>query len=76
MKDLFPGHFKESQENLREVWDTCLFVFDANILLNLYRYSDTTRREFLRIIERIKVRVWLPHRSAAPFCKPSSYGSS
>ncbi|MCK4619810.1 MAG: DUF4935 domain-containing protein, partial [Desulfobacterales bacterium] len=67
MKDLFPGHFKESQENLREVWDTCLFVFDANILLNLYRYSDTTRREFLRIIERIKVRVWLPHRSAEEY---------
>ena len=64
MKDLFPGHFKESEEKLREVWDTSLFVFDANILLNLYRYSDTTRKEFLRILEKIKDRVWLPHRAA------------
>ena len=67
MKDLFPGHFKESQENLREVWDTCVFVFDANILLNLYRYSDTTRNEFLRLLEKIKDRVWLPHRAAEEY---------
>ena len=67
MKDLFPGHFKESDGHLREVWDTSLFVFDANILLNLYRYSDTTRSEFLRILEEIKNRVWLPHRAAEEY---------
>ncbi|CAK8721647.1 PIN like domain-containing protein [Candidatus Electrothrix laxa] len=67
MKDLFPGYFKESQENLREIWDSCIFVFDANILLNLYRYSDTTRNEFLGLIEKIKDRVWLPHRAAEEY---------
>ena len=67
MKDLFPGHFKESEGHLREVWDTSLFVFDANILLNLYRYSDTTRSEFLRILDKIKSRVWLPHRAAEEY---------
>lgn len=67
MKDLFPGHFKESQENLREAWDSCIFVFDANILLNLYRYSDSTRNEFLRLLEKIKDRVWLPHRAAEEY---------
>lgn len=67
MKDLFPGHFKESERKLREVWDTSLFVFDANILLNLYRYSDTTRSEFLRILERIKARAWIPHRAAEEY---------
>jgi len=67
MKDLFPGHFKESDKSLREVWDTSLFVFDANILLNLYRYSDTTRNEFLRILDKIKDRAWLPHRAAEEY---------
>lgn len=67
MKDLFPGHFKESESHLREVWDTSLFVFDANILLNLYRYSDTTRSEFLRILQKIKNRAWLPHRAAEEY---------
>jgi len=67
MKDLFPGHFKESESSLREVWNTSLFVFDANILLNLYRYSDATRNEFLRILETIKDRAWLPHRAAEEY---------
>jgi hypothetical protein len=67
MKDLFPGNFRESQESLREVWDSCIFVFDANILLNLYRYSDTTRSEFLRLLTKIKDRVWLPHRAAEEY---------
>lgn len=67
MKNLFPGHFKESDENLKKVWDTCLFVFDANILLNFYRYSDTTRKEFLSLLDKIRARVWLPHRAAEEY---------
>ncbi|RAR64678.1 hypothetical protein BCL93_101504 [Onishia taeanensis] len=67
MKDLFPGHFRESQEGLRGVWDSAIFVFDANILLNLYRYSDATRSEFLSLLEKIKDRVWLPHRAAEEY---------
>lgn len=67
MKDLFPGHFKESDESLKEAWETSLFVFDANILLNLYRYSDTTRNEFIRILNKLKGRVWLPHRAAEEY---------
>jgi len=51
MKDLFPGHFKESDKSLREVWDT----------------SDTTRNEFLRILDKIKDRAWLPHRAAEEY---------
>ena len=67
MKELFPGHFKESKKDLKNVWDTCLFVFDANILLNLYRYSDATRKEFLRILKKLKTRIWLPHRVAEEY---------
>ncbi|MDY6885629.1 MAG: PIN-like domain-containing protein, partial [Pseudomonadota bacterium] len=64
MKDLFPGHFKEGHESLKDIWQTSLFVFDANILLNLYRYSDKTRNEFLRVLKTIQASAWLPHRAA------------
>lgn len=67
MKELFPGHFKESEKDLKKIWETCIFVFDANILLNLYRYSDSTRKEFLRILKKIKSRTWLPHRAAEEY---------
>ncbi len=67
MKDLFPGQFKESEGQLQKIWESAVFVFDANILLNLYRYSDTTQNEFLEILDRIKERVWLPHRAAEEY---------
>lgn len=67
MKSSFPGHFKENERDLRGIWDSSLFVFDANILLNLYRYSDTTRNEFLRLLTKIKNRSWIPHRSAEEY---------
>ena len=38
MKTLFPGHFKESEENLKKIWENCLFVFER-IRLVLMRYD-------------------------------------
>ncbi|HBM90613.1 MAG TPA: hypothetical protein DD400_01860 [Rhodospirillaceae bacterium] len=67
MKHLFPGHFKDNETDLKRAWKNSLFVFDANILLNLYRYSDETRKEFLRILDKIKDRVWLPNRAVEEY---------
>lgn len=67
MKELFQGYFKENEAEITELWDNCYFAFDANILLNLYRYSDTTRREFIKVLTKIKERIWLPHRSAEEY---------
>ena len=67
MKDKFPGYFKEDKESRNKIWSNSLFVFDANILLNLYRYSDPTRQEFLRIMERLQGKIFLPHRAAQEY---------
>ncbi|WP_170760380.1 PIN-like domain-containing protein [Ruegeria lacuscaerulensis] len=64
MRSKFPGHFSETQETIDELWQSATFVFDANVLLNLYRYSDKTRKEFVRIISELKDRLWLPEQSA------------
>ena len=42
---------------------------DANILLNLYRYSDDTRKQFLKILKRLKSRVWVPHQAAKEYLR-------
>lgn len=67
MKELFPGYFRDDDQKINEMWENCYFAFDANILLNLYRYSDVTRKEFLKVLEKIKDRVWLPNRSAEEY---------
>lgn len=67
MKSKFPGYFKLTDEEINHLWGNSLFVFDANILLNLYRYSDETRDDFFKILEKVKDRIWIPHQSASEF---------
>ena len=69
MKNLFRGYFADNKETIDSLWSECFFVFDANILLNLYRYSDSTRKEFLHILQTIKHRIWLPNRAAEEYFK-------
>jgi hypothetical protein len=63
MKMLFPGFFRESEEDIKKIWGEAVFVFDANIFLNLYRYSDSTREDFINIFKQVKDRVWVSHQA-------------
>lgn len=67
MRKNFPGYFKLTEAEIKELWDKALITLDANILLNLYRYSDETKENFFKILEKIKDRVWIPHQSAKEF---------
>lgn len=64
MKNLFPGHFANSSQDIEKLWQNCIFVLDANVLLSLYRYSDSTRSELLKVFEAIAERLWIPHQVA------------
>jgi hypothetical protein len=67
MEKTFPGHFPPAEGEINRLWKTCIFVLDTNILLNLYRYSDSTRNEFIRVLHALKERLWLPHRAAQEY---------
>ncbi|WP_424976804.1 PIN domain-containing protein [Leisingera sp. S232] len=67
MRSQFKGHFGESQETISELWKSATFVFDANVLLNLYRYSGDATQEFLRLLSDVKDRVWIPEQCAHEF---------
>ena len=67
MKSKFPGHFRLTKDESKDLWKNALFTLDANILLNLYRYSDNTRNGFFEILNKIKDRIWIPHQSAQEF---------
>lgn len=60
----FPGHFKQKEENISAIWKSGIFVFDANTLLNLYRYSNETTQVFLKLLEEHQERIWLPEQAA------------
>jgi len=52
-----------------KLWKDCTFVFDANILLNLYRYSRDTSDKLLYAFTELSNRIWLPYQVAYEFMK-------
>jgi hypothetical protein len=42
-------------------------MLDANVLLNLYRYSNETRKTIVDLITKFKDKIWLPHQSALEY---------
>lgn len=69
MKNLFAEFYRYSEDEIREIWNNCLFVFDTNVLLNLYRYSKDTSDEFLKILDEIhkKGQIWMPYQVGLEF---------
>lgn len=64
---MFPGYFASDAANLKVIWERCLFVLDANVLLSLYRYSDDTRSELVEIFNLLGDRVWVPNQVASEY---------
>lgn len=67
MKELFPGYYRPSPEEFKEIWKNSTFILDTNVLLNLYRYDEATRHDFLNTLKKIKSRLWLPHQVALEY---------
>jgi PIN like domain len=62
------GYFRQPPpRELDALLSSSLIAFDANVLLNLYRYSPDTRREFLDILAKSQSQLWLPHQAGMEF---------
>lgn len=69
MRDKFPGLIPKSEEEKDNVWKRCFFVFDSNVFLNLYRYSEKSRGELFSLIDSMGDRLWVPYRVADEFLR-------
>ncbi len=67
MKNTFREYNPIDTELLADMWRDAIFIFDTNILLNLYRYSVNTSDEFIQIISELNERVWLPYQVGLEF---------
>lgn len=67
MRDQFPERFRPRQEEFEQLWEEAFIALDANVLLNLYRYTPETRDEFLRVMEALQERLWAPHQAVLEF---------
>lgn len=64
---MFKGFYQLSEEDFSELWEHGTFVFDTNVLLNLYRYKNETSTAIIEIIENLGDRVWAPHHVLLEF---------
>lgn len=67
MKQEFFGFYDPTKEEIENSWKTGAFVFDANVLLNLYRYSDSTRKDFLTTITKLEDKLFMPYQVGLEF---------
>ena len=69
MRNAIKEYLEYTDEEKSELWENATFVFDTNVLLNLYRYSKDTRDALLNSMEQLKDRIWIPYQVAYEFMK-------
>lgn len=67
MKELFPGYYRKTETDIKQIWEHGIIMFDTNVLLNLYRYSDSTQNTILELIKRFSNQIYLPHQAALEY---------
>ena len=51
MRDTIKEYIELSDKEKNDLWNTATFVFDTNVFLNLYRYSNKTRNQLIESFE-------------------------
>lgn len=69
MKNAIKEYLTLSTKEKNKIWENATFVFDTNIFLNLYRYTENTRKALLDSIKKIKEKIWIPYQVAYEFMK-------
>ena len=69
MRNAIKEYIEYSHKEKNDLWNTATFVFDTNVFLNLYRYSNKTRDQLIESFEWLKSRIWMPYQVALEFCK-------
>lgn len=70
MRKEFPGFYTKRDEAFYErLWTKGRFVFDANMLLNFFRYSVKTREALYGLLSEksVKDRLWIPYQVALEY---------
>lgn len=69
MRNAFQSFYPPPKEFFDALWKDALIVLDTNVLLDMYRYSDSTRRDFFALFEKIADRLWIPHQVGLEFSR-------
>jgi len=59
----------ESDGYLKPIWEDekTLFVFDTNVLIDLYSFQPESREDFFKVLDKLKDRIWIPYHVGLEF---------
>lgn len=63
----FPCYYKKTQVELRELFATSVFIFDTNVLLDIYRLDPEYSAKVISLIEHYKERIKIPYHVAEEY---------
>jgi len=69
IKSLLKTHRDLDEETLDKMWEQAVFVFDSNVLLDLYRLPLSAKKELLTVLQNpeIKNRIWISFQGLLEF---------
>ena len=67
MKKEFSWYFSPSDAEIDEIWKKGLLTVDANVLLDLYRYHESTRNSLISSLKNFEGTLWLSRQAAEEF---------
>lgn len=70
MKDILSAFYNnESDSHLEKIWknEKTKFIFDTNILLNIYYYNSDGKKIFFQLLKSLDNRAWLPFHVALEY---------
>lgn len=67
MRSEFPSYYPPTDSEIEQIWNLGDLILDTNSLLNLFRYTEKTRNEFLSALRDGQDRLWLPHQVGLEF---------
>lgn len=69
MREHFSHYYRPTEEEFEKLWHDCIFAFDANVLLDVYRLSPESRDRLLEVMEAFSDRIWIPYQVGYEFHK-------
>ncbi len=69
MRTIFKSYLPQTETDRAELWQSSIIALDTNVLLNFYRFSDSLRKAFLKVLSTNRERFWLPNRIVDEFLR-------
>ncbi|WP_108424467.1 PIN domain-containing protein [Flagellimonas amoyensis] len=67
MKNIYKEFYPLSEAQTKKLFLNSIFVLDTNVLLNFYRYSTNTVKNYIDALSSIKNKLWLPYQVGHEF---------